>query len=157
MARRRLRVSLRSLASGDSFLSSTPARSARVWRAPRLSVFSISSTKVKTSPWRWQPKQYQDCLSGWTVKLGVSSWWKGHSPTKSLFFLVRRTCSCTILTRSSFALTSAKASSDEEVGTGTIVGRRTVVGEEEDGTPVGAPDQTWTGPCFRRVVRAGVH
>src|SRR5712692_4230536 len=71
----------------------------------------MSSTKVKTSPERSQPKQYQDCICGLTLKLGLSSWWKGQRPQKSLLRLVRRTCSETTLTRSSLALTSAKASS----------------------------------------------
>src|SRR5512135_1517549 len=123
MASRRLRVSLRSFCSGESFLSSTPARSASICRAPRLSVFSISSTKVKTSPERSQPKQYQDCICGLTLKLGLSSPWNGHRPHRSLLRLVRRTCSETTLTRSTLALTSAKASSDEGVGTASIVGR----------------------------------
>src|ERR1700694_5992301 len=122
MVRRRLRESERSFCSGLSFLSSTPARSASSWRAPRLSVFSISSTKVKTSPDRSQPKQYQDCICGLTLKLGLSSWWKGQRPQRSLFRLVRRTCSCTTLTRSTFALTSAKASSDAGVGTYLLSG-----------------------------------
>src|SRR3979490_707084 len=121
MARRRRRESERSFCSGESFLSSTPARSARIWRAPRLSVFSISSTKVNTSPDLSQPKQYQDCIGGLTLKLGLSSWWKGHRPQKSLLRLVRRTCSCTTLIRSTLALTSAKASSDAGVGTASIV------------------------------------
>src|ERR1700730_12508503 len=111
MARRRLRESERSFCSGLSFLSSTPARSASIWRAPRLSVFSISSTKVKTSPWRSHPKQYQVCIWGLTLKLGLSSWWNGHRPHNSLLRLVRRRCSWTTLTRSILALTSAKASS----------------------------------------------
>src|ERR1700737_385672 len=110
-------MSERSFCSGLSFRSSTPARSARSWSAPRLSVFSISSTKVNTSPERSQPKQYQDCICGLTLKLGLSSWWKGQRPQKSLLRLVRRTCSCTTLTRSTLALTSAKASSDVGVGT----------------------------------------
>src|SRR6202140_1757334 len=121
MVRRRLRESERSFCSGLSFFSSTPARSARIWSAPRLSVFSISSTKVKTSPLRSQPKQYQDCRCGLTWKLGLSSWGNGHRPQKSLFRLVSRTYSCTTLTRSPFALTSGKASSDDGVGTETIV------------------------------------
>src|SRR6202022_3343720 len=77
----------------------------------------MSSTKVKTSPWRSQPKQYQDCICGLTLKLGLSSWWNGHRPQKSLLRLVRRTCSWTTLTRSTLALTSAKASSDAGMGT----------------------------------------
>src|SRR5712692_3958930 len=81
----------------------------------------MSSTNVKTSPERSQPKQYQDCICGLTLKLGLSSWWKGQRPQKSLLRLVRRTCSWTTLTRSTFDLTSAKASSDVEVGTVTIV------------------------------------
>src|SRR6202158_6263449 len=121
MARRRFRESERSFCSGESFLSSTPALSASIWRAPRLSVFSISSTKVKTSPDRSHPKQYQDCIWGLTLKLGLSSWWKGQRPQKSLLRLVRRTCSDTTLTRSTLALTSAKASSDARVGTETIL------------------------------------
>src|SRR5712692_7394230 len=71
----------------------------------------MSSTKVKTSPERSQPKQYQDCICGLTLKLGLSSWWNGQRPQKSLLRLVRRTCSETTLIRSSLALTSAKASS----------------------------------------------
>src|ERR1700730_4257071 len=117
MVRRRLLESERSFCSGLSFFSSTPARSASIWRAPRLSVFSMSSTKVKTSPERSQPKQYQDCIWGLTLKLGLSSWWKGQRPQRSLLRLVRRTCSWTTLTRSTLALTSAKASSDAGVGT----------------------------------------
>ncbi len=117
MASRRLRESERSFCSGLSLRSSTPARSASIWRAPRLSVFSMSSTNVKTSPERSQPKQYQDCICGLTLKLGLSSWWKGQRPQKSLLRLVRRTCSWTTLTRSTLALTSAKASSDAGVGT----------------------------------------
>src|ERR1700674_2148856 len=101
MARRRRRESERSFFSGLG-----------------LSVFSMSSTKVKTSPERSQPKQYQDCICGLTLKLGLSSWWNGQRPQKSLLRLVRRTCSCTTLTRSTLALTSAKASSDDGVGTG---------------------------------------
>src|SRR6266849_1553748 len=116
------RESERSFCSGLSFLSSTPARSASSWSAPRLSVFSISSTKVKTSPWRSQPKQYQDCICALTLKLGLSSWWNGQRPQKSLLRFVRRTCSCTILTRSTLALTSAKASSDAGVGTDQLWG-----------------------------------
>src|SRR5260370_41590733 len=81
----------------------------------------MSSTKVKTSPERSQPKQYQDCICGLTLKLGLSSWWNGQRPQKSLLRLVRRMCSCTTLTRSIFDLTSAKASSDVEVRTVTIV------------------------------------
>src|ERR1700686_4484196 len=118
MVRRRLRESERSFCSGLSFFSSTPARSARSGRAPRLSVFSMSSTKVKTSPERSQPKQYQDCIWGLTLKLGLSSWWKGQRPQRSLLRLVRRTCSWTTFTRSTLALTSAKASSDVEGGIG---------------------------------------
>src|SRR6266852_9405151 len=87
----------------------------------RESVFSISSTKVKTSPWRSQPKQYHDCIWGLTLKLGLSSWWNGQRPQKSLLRLLKRTCSCTTFTRSTLALTSAKASSYVEVGTVTIV------------------------------------
>src|SRR6266571_783449 len=121
MARRRRLESDRSFCSGLSFLSSTPARSASSCRAPRLSVFSMSSTNVNTSPERSQPKQYHDCICGLTLKLGLSSWWKGHRPQKSLLRLLRRTCSCTTFTRSTLALTSAKASSDVEVGTVTIV------------------------------------
>src|SRR5258708_8258830 len=121
MASRRLREAQRSFCSGLSLRSSTPARSARSWRAPRLSVFSMSSTNVKTSPERSQPKQYQDCICGLTLKLGLSSWWKGQRPQKSLLRLVRRTCSCTTLTRSTLALTSAKASSDDGVGTGHLL------------------------------------
>src|SRR5437879_4967009 len=121
MASIRFRESERSFCSGLSFLSSTPARSASICRAPRLSVFSMSSTNVNTSPERSQPKQYQDCICGLTLKLGLSSWWKGQSPHKSRLRLVRRTCSCTILTRSTLALTSAKASSDVAVGKMTIV------------------------------------
>src|SRR5258706_5681626 len=117
MARIRLRESERSLCSGVSCCSSTPARSASIWRAPRLSVFSISSTKVKTSPFRWQPKQYQVCICGLTLKLGLSSWWNGQSPHSSLLRFVRRRCSWTTLTRSTLALISAKASSDCSVGT----------------------------------------
>src|ERR1700694_4667699 len=83
----------------------------------------MSSRKVKTSPWRWQPKQYQVCVCGWTVKLGVSSWWKGHRPTKSLLRLVSRRCSWTTLTRSTLALTSAKASSVDGWGIPLIVRR----------------------------------
>src|SRR3979490_3433 len=120
MARRRRRESERSFCSGESVLSAPPARSARIWRAPRLSVFSMSSTKVNTSPERSQPKQYQDCICGLTLKLGLSSWWKGHRPQKSLLRLVRRTCSWTTLTRSTLALTSAKASSDAGVGTSLL-------------------------------------
>src|SRR2546428_9719668 len=116
MASIRRRESERSFCSGLSFLSSTPARSARSCRAPRLSVFSISSTNVKTSPERSHPKQYHDCIWGLTLKLGLSSWWKGQRPQRSLLRLVRRTCSCTTLTRSTLALTSAKASSDATVG-----------------------------------------
>src|ERR1700693_771088 len=116
MARRRRRESERSFCSGLNFLSSTPALSARSVRAPRLSVFSISSTKVKTSPDRSQPKQYQDCICGLTLKLGLSSWWKGQRPQKSLLRLVSRTCSDTTLIRSTLALTSAKASSDDGAG-----------------------------------------
>src|SRR5258706_13313764 len=112
MASRRLRESERSFCSGLSLRSSTPARSASIWRAPRLSVFSMSSTKVNTSPERSQPKQYHDCICGLTLKLGLSSWWKGHRPHRSLLRFVRRTCSWTTLTRSTLALTSAKASSD---------------------------------------------
>src|SRR5205807_6440477 len=74
-------------------------------------------TKVNTSPERSQPKQYQDCICGLTLKLGLSSWWKGQRPQKSLLRFVRRTCSWTTLTRSTLALTSAKASSDAGVGT----------------------------------------
>src|SRR5690242_3198811 len=118
----RLRRSARSRCSGLSFFSSTPARSASICRAPRLSVFSISSTKVKTSPLRSQPKQYQDWRCGFTWKLGLSSWWKGHRPQKSLFRFVRRTYSWTTLTRSTLALTSAKASSDVWVGTCLLCG-----------------------------------
>src|ERR1700693_1490692 len=117
MASSRRRESERSFCSGLSRFSSTPARSASIWRAPRLSVFSISSTKVKTSPLRWQPKQYQVCIWGLTLKLGLSSWWKGQRPQSSLLRLVRRRCSWTTLTRSTLALTSAKASSDCSVGT----------------------------------------
>src|SRR6266852_4099315 len=117
MARRRRRESERSFCSGLNFLSSTPALSASSVRAPRLSVFSISSTKVKTSPDRSQPKQYHVCIWGLTLKLGLSSWWKGQRPHSSLFRLVRRRCSWTTLTRSTLALTSAKASSDCSVGT----------------------------------------
>src|ERR1700686_2767709 len=139
MARRRFRESERSFWSGLNFLSSTPARSARIWSAPRLSVFSISSTKVKTSPLRSQPKQYQDCRCGLTWKLGLSSWWNGHRPQKSLFRLVSRTYSCTTLTRSTFALTSAKASSDDGVGTETIVsGDRLGSHRPGEGTPSAA-------------------
>ena len=84
----------------------------------------MSSTKVKTSPWRWQPKQYHDCICGLTLKLGLSSWWNGHNPQSSRFRLVSRTCSWMTLTRSTFALTSANASSELGVeDTGTIVGR----------------------------------
>src|SRR4029077_1200020 len=121
MASIRLRESERSFCSGLSFLSSTPARSASSVRAPRLSVFSISSTKVKTSPERSQPKQYQDCIWGLTLKLGLSSWWKGQRPQKSLLRLVRRTCSDTTLNRAALALTSAKASSEDEVGTSYLL------------------------------------
>src|ERR1700674_1921514 len=96
MARRRRRESERSFFSGLG-----------------LSVFSMSSTKVKTSRERSQPKQDQDWICGVTLKLGLSSWWNGQRPQKSLLRLVRRTCSCTTL-----ALTSAKASSDDGVGTG---------------------------------------
>src|SRR6266567_4086854 len=58
----RFRESACSFWSGLSLRSSTPARSASICKAPRLSVFSLSSTKVKTSPERSQPKQYQDCI-----------------------------------------------------------------------------------------------
>src|SRR5207245_3958594 len=85
---------------------------ASICRALRLSVFSMSSTNVNTSPERSQPKQYQDCICGLTLKLGLSSWWNGQSPHRSRLRLVRRTCSCTIFIRSTLALTSAKASSD---------------------------------------------
>src|ERR1700694_3535693 len=81
----------------------------------------MSSRKVKTSPWPWRPKQYQVCVCGWTVKLGVSSWWKGQRPTKSLLRLVGRKCSWTTLTRSTLALTSAKASSVDGWGIPLIV------------------------------------
>src|SRR6202162_3367677 len=121
MASSRRRESERSFCSGLSFFSSTPARSASIWRAPRLSVFSMSSTKVKTSPERSQPKQYQDCIWGLTLKLGLSSWWKGQRPQRSLLRLVRRTCSWTTLTRSTLAFTSAKASSVAGWGTLSIV------------------------------------
>src|SRR2546421_4920512 len=121
MSRIRLRRSTRSFWSGLSLRSSTPALSASCCRAPRLSVFSISSTNVKTSPERSQPKQYHDCICGLTLKLGLSSWWKGHRPQKSLFRFVSRTCSDTTLTRSTLAFTSAKASSDAWVGTVPIV------------------------------------
>src|SRR5579872_624838 len=117
-----LRASLRSFCSGVSFLSSTPARSASSCRAPRLSVFSISSTNVNTSPDRSQPKQYHDCICGLTLKLGLSSEWNGHRPHRSLFRRVRRTCSWTTFTRSTFALTSAKASSDPWGGTDVLCG-----------------------------------
>ena len=80
MSRIRLRRSARSFCSGLSFFSSTPVRSASICRAPRLSVFSISSTNVKTSPLRSQPKQYQDWRWGLTWKLGLSSWWNGQRP-----------------------------------------------------------------------------
>src|SRR5713226_4596683 len=120
MASKRFRESERSFCSGLSFLSSTPARSARSCSAPRLSVFSMSSTKVKTSPERSQPKQYQDCICGLTLKLGLSSWWNGQRPQKSLLRFVRRTWSWTTLTRSTLAFTSAKASSDDEVGTALL-------------------------------------
>src|SRR6266702_2778416 len=132
MARRRRLESDRSFCSGLSFLSSTPARSASSCRAPRLSVFSMSSTNVNTSPERSQPKQYHDCICGLTLKLGLSSWWKGHRPQKSLLRLLRRTCSCTTFTRSTLALTSAKASSDVEVGTVTIVIGHGVAGHRLD-------------------------
>src|SRR5690242_12636015 len=77
----------------------------------------MSSTNVNTSPERPHPKQYQDCICGLTLKLGLSSWWKGHRPQRSLLRFVSRTCSETTLTRSTLTLTSAKASSDDRVGT----------------------------------------
>ena len=42
--------------------------------------FSCSSTNLKTSPPTWQPKQWKNPLSRFTVKDGDFSAWNGHRP-----------------------------------------------------------------------------
>src|SRR5579884_1246778 len=79
--------------------------------APAKSVFSIRATNSKTSPPRWQPKQYQDCLDSLTEKLGVRSWWKGHSPTCSRPCFRSRTCCCTTSSRFTRSRIWSRASS----------------------------------------------
>src|SRR5579884_1796254 len=144
---------------------STPAISARMRRAPAKSVFSISATKAKTSPPRWQPKQYQDCFCSLTEKLAVRSWWNGHSPTYSRPCLRSRTCCCTTSTRFTRSRIRSRTSSS---GGGRMVVRKYYEGPGPRAAPThagrsgragigsgGGPPRLGGGPVRAQELRAG--
>src|SRR5208337_5399642 len=67
--------------------------------------FSISITKLKTSPPLPQPKQWKICLTGCTANDGVFSPWNGHSPVKFFPLFFKRTYSPTTRTMSACCFT----------------------------------------------------
>src|SRR5712692_1624891 len=82
-----------------------PHFSATMRRASENSHFSMSITKLYTSPPLPHPKQQKICLIGETVKDGVFSWWKGHNPLKSFPVFFKRTYSPTTRTMSACCFT----------------------------------------------------
>jgi len=57
--------------------------------------FSCSIANLKTSPPTPQPKQWKAPRSGFTLKLGVFSWWNGHRPLYDVPIFLSWTCSDT--------------------------------------------------------------
>ena len=99
--------------SGDacSYSSSTPSRRASSSIAPTKSTPSVFSTNAIASPPSPQPKHLNVPRAGETVKLGVLSWWNGHSPLYVPPDLRSRTTSSTSGRISTAALTRSTDSS----------------------------------------------
>jgi hypothetical protein len=69
--------------------------------------FSCSIANLNTSPPTPQPKQWKAPRSGFTLKLGVFSWWNGHRPLYDVPIFLSCTCSDTYRTMSAVRRTSS--------------------------------------------------